>query len=73
MCRIDFVSIKKLSCREVEKPLPNTMKELLNVSVLAAVKAGKKILEVYEQDFSVETKSDNSPLTIADKHSHEVD
>src|SRR3954466_15130080 len=48
------------------------MKELLHVSVLAAVKAGKKILEVYEQDFSVETKSDNSPLTIADKHSHEV-
>jgi 3'(2'), 5'-bisphosphate nucleotidase len=72
MCRIDFISIKKLSCREVEKPLPNTMKELLKVSVLAAVKAGKKILEVYEQDFSVETKSDNSPLTIADKHSHEV-
>ena len=48
------------------------MKELLNVSVLAAVEAGKKILEVYAQDFTVETKSDNSPLTIADKHSHEV-
>jgi 3'(2'), 5'-bisphosphate nucleotidase len=48
------------------------MKRLLNVSVLAAVVAGKKILEVYEQDFSVETKSDNSPLTIADKRSHEV-
>lgn len=48
------------------------MKELLNVSVLAAVEAGKKILEVYEQDFDVETKTDNSPLTLADKQSHNV-
>jgi 3'(2'), 5'-bisphosphate nucleotidase len=48
------------------------MRDLLNVSVVAAVEAGKKILEVYEQDFEVETKTDNSPLTIADKQSHEV-
>ena len=48
------------------------MKNLINVSVLAAINAGKEILEVYKQDFSVETKSDNSPLTIADKKSHEV-
>lgn len=46
--------------------------ENLKISILAAVEAGKKILEVYEQDFEVENKSDNSPLTIADKHSHEV-
>jgi len=56
----------------LKNELTKNMKELLNVSVLAAVEAGKKILEVYEQDFSVETKADNSPLTIADKHSHEV-
>ena len=48
------------------------MKKLVDLSVLAAVEAGKKILEVYKQDFAVETKSDNSPLTIADKQSHEV-
>jgi len=48
------------------------MKNLINLSVLAAVEAGKKILEVYKQDFAVETKSDNSPLTIADQQSHEV-
>ncbi|MBG9374979.1 3'(2'),5'-bisphosphate nucleotidase CysQ [Panacibacter sp. DH6] len=48
------------------------MKNLINVSVLAAINAGNEILEVYKQDFSVETKSDNSPLTIADKKSHEV-
>lgn len=46
--------------------------ENLKISILAAVEAGKKILEVYEQDFTVENKSDNSPLTIADKQSHEV-
>ncbi len=39
---------------------------------MAAVEAGEKILEVYKQDFAVETKSDNSPLTIADQQSHEV-
>ncbi len=48
------------------------MRELINLSVLAAVEAGKKILEVYERDFSVETKSDNSPLTEADRHAHNV-
>ena len=48
------------------------MKKLVDLSVLAAVEAGKKILEVYKQDFAVETKSDNSPLTIADQQSHEV-
>src|SRR5579885_3403744 len=48
------------------------MKDFIHVSVLAAYEAGRQILEVYSQDFSVETKSDNSPLTIADKKSHEV-
>jgi len=48
------------------------MKNLIYVSVLAAIEAGKKILEVYKQDFAVETKSDNSPLTIADKQAHEA-
>lgn len=48
------------------------MKKLVDLSILAAVEAGKKILEVYKLDFAVETKSDNSPLTIADQQSHEV-
>jgi len=34
--------------------------------------AGKKILEIYEKtEFVIEYKSDNSPLTLADKKSHE--
>ena len=32
--------------------------------------AGKAILDVYDTSFDVETKSDNSPLTQADKNSH---
>jgi len=47
------------------------MNELLKISITAAIEAGKKILEVYENEFEVETKTDNSPLTEADKQSHE--
>ncbi len=46
------------------------MNDLLRISVEAAIKAGKKILEVYENEFEVELKTDNSPLTEADKRSH---
>lgn len=35
-------------------------------------KAGEAILKIYEQDFDVEKKSDNSPLTLADKNSNDV-
>tara|TARA_B100000508_G_C11458086_1_gene277769 strand:- start:348 stop:1157 length:810 start_codon:yes stop_codon:yes gene_type:complete len=34
--------------------------------------AGKEILEVYNTEFDVETKSDQSPLTSADRAAHEV-
>ena len=38
-----------------------------------AVEAGNKILEVYgKEDFQVETKDDNSPLTIADSLAHKA-
>lgn len=38
-----------------------------------ALSAGKAILEIYDSDdFDVELKSDNSPLTKADKRSHEI-
>lgn len=38
----------------------------------AALQAGRKILEVYHTEFEVETKEDTSPLTMADKNSHDV-
>ena len=34
------------------------------------VTAGERVLEIYAQDFSVETKADDSPLTQADMASH---
>src|SRR5690606_31893636 len=40
--------------------------------ILASINAGKKILEIYEKDFSIETKSDESPLTEADTAANEV-
>ncbi|MFO7613326.1 MAG: 3'(2'),5'-bisphosphate nucleotidase CysQ [Bacteroidales bacterium] len=46
--------------------------ELLATAILAAVKAGEEIIRVYQLDFSVEYKTDNSPLTMADKAAHEA-
>lgn len=37
-----------------------------------AIEAGDKILEVYQSNFEVESKQDHSPLTLADKRSHEA-
>ena len=41
-------------------------------AVRAALKAGQAIIEIYNTDFEVETKSDESPLTLADRQSHEI-
>jgi 3'(2'), 5'-bisphosphate nucleotidase len=46
---------------------------LTETAIKAAIKAGKEILNVYyNSDFGFELKSDNSPLTLADKRAHEV-
>lgn len=44
-------------------------KQLLQLAVTAAFAAGEEILRIYLTDFRVETKSDNTPVTIADKAS----
>lgn len=47
----------------------------LFVAVDAALKAGQKILAIYNDpasDFEIERKADHSPLTIADRQAHEV-
>ena len=46
--------------------------KLLERAILASFNAGKAILEVYDSDFTVENKKDNSPLTLADKRAHEI-
>lgn len=48
------------------------MKDNLSLIIKTAIEAGKKILEVYENDFSVQHKADESPLTVADLNSHNV-
>ncbi len=44
-------------------------------AIQAAIKAGQEILKIYDDpnaDFSIEKKADQSPLTIADRISHNV-
>ena len=40
--------------------------------VAIAKKAGDSIMQIYEQDFEVEYKQDNSPLTLADKKANDI-
>ena len=50
-------------------------KNIFIKAIHAALQAGKEIMTVYtdpEADFEIERKADNSPLTIADRKSHEV-
>ena len=42
---------------------------LLRLAIAAAIKGGEEILRIYDTDFAVETKSDNTPVTAADKAS----
>lgn len=49
------------------------MKQLLQIAIDAALDAGKAIMRIYNdpnQDFGIERKADNSPLTLADKAAH---
>lgn len=44
--------------------------EEINLALEGAIDGGKAILEIYDQNFEVEVKSDDSPLTQADKNAH---
>ena len=44
----------------------------LEAAIEAGLLAKKKIMEIYAQHFDVEIKSDNSPVTIADKSADEI-
>ena len=49
------------------------LSEELELAIGAALKAGEAIMEIYNsEDFEVELKGDNSPLTKADKAAHEI-
>ncbi|HLS29252.1 MAG TPA: 3'(2'),5'-bisphosphate nucleotidase CysQ [Flavobacteriaceae bacterium] len=44
----------------------------LKTAIHAALLGGQKIMEIYQQDFEVEFKSDESPLTKADQEANQV-
>ena len=46
--------------------------ELLKIAINAAIKGGHAIMEVYNSDFAVDYKEDQSPLTLADKNCHNI-
>jgi 3'(2'), 5'-bisphosphate nucleotidase len=48
------------------------LNELTLLALRAALLAGEKILEIYDRTFAVDYKTDGSPLTEADKASHDV-
>lgn len=43
--------------------------DLYNLYTIS-IQAGKEILKLYDQDFNVEYKEDDSPLTVADQKAH---
>ena len=48
------------------------MNKLIEIAIKASIEAGKAIMEIYDTDFKIEYKDDNSPLTTADNASHHV-
>tara|TARA_R110002012_G_scaffold41736_2_gene114085 strand:- start:963 stop:1748 length:786 start_codon:yes stop_codon:yes gene_type:complete len=48
------------------------MNTLLSIAIKGALAAGTEILMVYDTNFDVEQKKDDSPLTQADKNANEV-
>ena len=44
----------------------------LQFLIKTSINAGVAILDVYNTDFAVEYKRDNSPLTVADKKAHDI-
>ncbi len=50
-------------------------KNIFYTAIQAAIEAGAKIMQVYTDpnaNFEIERKADNSPLTVADRKSHQV-
>ena len=49
------------------------MEDYLKIAIKASLEAGKRIMEIYEnEDFEVDFKGDDSPLTKADLASHNI-
>ncbi len=49
------------------------MKEIYKIAIKAAIEGGREIMQIYKnEDFQVESKDDDSPLTIADKRANDI-
>lgn len=49
------------------------MKDNYKIAIRAAIEAGKKIMEIYKNDdYDIEQKKDDSPLTVADRESNKI-
>lgn len=54
------------------KKVLKTNNQLLRLAKVAAIEAGREIMKIYETDFTVDFKADDSPLTQADQQSNQV-
>lgn len=48
------------------------MNKELNIAIQAALEGGAEIMKIYRNEFDVEYKDDNSPLTIADQKCNDI-
>jgi len=48
------------------------MNQNLKIAIQAALEGGAEIMKIYQNDFDVEYKDDNSPLTLADQKCNDV-
>ena len=48
------------------------MNKLLKIIISASIVAGKEILKIYNTNFEIEYKEDESPLTMADKNANDI-
>ena len=48
------------------------LKKMLSYAIKASISGGKEIMKIYDSDYQISHKLDNSPLTVADKKCHEV-
>ncbi len=53
--------------------IANRLPKLLQTAILASIEAGNAIMTIYNNhSYSIDLKSDNSPLTTADKNAHQT-
>jgi 3'(2'), 5'-bisphosphate nucleotidase len=70
MSKIDYRKRKDNKANRMNEIKHQDLTELVDEIKQICYLAGEKILEIYETDFSVEKKQDNSPLTAADMAAH---